>query len=62
MQLTPDQIIDDVLGGTVEAAKVFNISPAAISQWRKDGIPVAREMYIRVVYRREVKRLEAEAA
>ena len=41
MQLTPDQIIDDVLGGTVEAAKVFNISPAAISQWRKDGIPVA---------------------
>lgn len=58
MKLTADQIIDDILGGTSEAAKVFKISPAAVSQWRRDGIPLSREMYIRVVYRKQVKQLE----
>lgn len=39
----------DLLGGTHEAAKFFEVTPGAISQWRKDGIPRARLMYLRAM-------------
>ena len=39
------EIIDD-LGGTAAAARLFDVSMAAICQWRKRGIPKARRMYI----------------
>ena len=42
------KIIDD-LGGTAEVAVLCRVSMAAVSQWRKSGIPPAREMYLRVV-------------
>lgn len=38
----------DALGGTVEAAKLCEVKPQAVSQWRIDGIPKARMMFLRL--------------
>lgn len=46
--MDPDNIID-ALGGTVAVAALCETSPAAVSQWRKKGIPNARLMYLRAV-------------
>ncbi|GGY67904.1 Cro/CI family transcriptional regulator [Pseudoduganella albidiflava] len=48
--LNADQIID-ACGGTSAVAKLFEISDAAVSQWRtaSGGIPKARLMYLKVV-------------
>jgi hypothetical protein len=56
---TPDEIID-ALGGTSEVAKLCKISDAAVSQWRKAGIPQPRMMYLQVI-RPELFRSEAAA-
>src|ERR1700739_3157409 len=47
-ELTTDQIID-ALGGTSETARLFNIAAASVSEWRKEGIPKSRLMYLKVV-------------
>jgi hypothetical protein len=39
----------DALGGTGEVAKLCEVSDAAVSQWRKDGIPRARLQYLRLL-------------
>lgn len=46
--MNADQIIN-ALGGTVAVALLCDTSPAAVSQWRKAGIPKARLMYLQVV-------------
>lgn len=43
-----NQIID-LLGGTSEVAALCEVSTSAVSQWRNDGIPRARLMFLRVV-------------
>lgn len=35
------------LGGTAAAAKFFEVTRGAVSQWRNTGIPRARLMYLR---------------
>ena len=45
--MTSDQIID-ALGGTSETAKLFGIAAASVSEWRKEGIPKSRLMYLRL--------------
>ena len=40
--------IIDALGGTGEVARMCEVSDAAVSQWRKDGIPRARLQYLRL--------------
>ncbi|KQV50053.1 Cro/CI family transcriptional regulator [Massilia sp. Root335] len=45
---TPDEIID-ALGGTSEVAKLCRVSDAAVSQWRRAGIPQPRLMYIQAI-------------
>ena len=39
----------DELGGTNVVAALCEVSPQAVSQWRNDGIPPARLMYLKVV-------------
>jgi len=39
----------DKIGGTVIAAKLFEVRPQAISQWRHTGIPRARLLHLRAV-------------
>jgi len=47
--MTPNHIID-ALGGNVPVARIFDISDAAVSQWRKNGIPKPNLMYLRRAY------------
>ena len=41
--------IIDALGGTSAVAKLCEVTPQAVSQWREDGIPQARMMFVKVV-------------
>lgn len=40
--------IIDALGGTNAVAELCEVTPQAVSQWREDGIPKARLMFLRV--------------
>lgn len=46
--MNSSKIIDD-LGGTSKVATLCEVSMAAVSQWREDGIPKARLMFLRAV-------------
>jgi len=39
----------DALGGTGAVARMCEVNDSAVSQWRKDGIPRSRLMYLRAV-------------
>ena len=43
-----NKIIDD-LGGTGAVAGLCDVTPQAVSEWRKYGIPKARLMYLRLL-------------
>ena len=40
----------DALGGPSAVARLCEVTPQAVSQWREDGIPNARRMYLKVVH------------
>ncbi|MDP1931935.1 MAG: hypothetical protein Q8L60_10805 [Gammaproteobacteria bacterium] len=46
---TDSQIIDD-LGGTGVVAGIFEIEPASVSEWRRNGIPGARKQALALMY------------
>ncbi len=46
--MNADEIID-ALGGTNEVARLCEVKPPSVSDWRKEGIPNARLMYLRVI-------------
>lgn len=39
----------ELLGGTAEAARFFEVKPPSVSEWRKTGLPRARLMYLRAI-------------
>jgi hypothetical protein len=39
----------DQLGGTTAVAKLCEIAAPSVSEWRKKGIPRAREQFLRVL-------------
>lgn len=45
----PDSEIIDALGGTVAVARLCKVKPPSVSDWRKEGIPSARRMYLQAV-------------
>lgn len=47
MNKKSNEIIDS-LGGTVEVSRMFNVTKGAVSQWRENGIPEARLMYLKL--------------
>ena len=47
MDIQANRVID-LLGGTGATAKLCETSPGAVSQWRRDGIPPARLMYLKL--------------
>lgn len=55
--LTPSQIIS-AFGGTAAIAQLCEVSPAAVSQWRQNGIPKPRMQFLRLA-KPEVFRAEA---
>lgn len=50
-----NKIIDE-LGGTSVVAQLFGISDAAVSKWRREGIPKARLMYLELKYPKIIER------
>ena len=40
--------IIDLLGGTVEVSRMCNVTKGAVSQWRVNGIPEPRMMYLKL--------------
>lgn len=46
--MDPNKIID-ALGGTNEVAELCQVTAQAVSQWRVDGIPKARLMYLQAI-------------
>lgn len=44
-----DSDVIDNLGGTGEVARICDVTPQAVSQWREDGIPPARRMYLKLL-------------
>lgn len=47
MDKTESNRVIDCLGGTVAVAKLFRVTKGAVSQWRENGIPAARELHLR---------------
>lgn len=47
MARTDSELID-ALGGTSAVARLFDIKPPSVSNWRTVGIPKARLMYLRL--------------
>lgn len=43
------EVVIERLGGTQATAELCEVTKQAVSQWRTDGIPRAREMYLRAV-------------
>lgn len=58
--MNQNQIID-ALGGTARVARLCEVTDAAVSQWRIEGIPKARLMFLRLAEPKAFKQLEAEA-
>lgn len=46
--MSDSKIIDD-LGGTSAVAKLFEIQPASVSEWRTKGIPKARRQTLKLM-------------
>ena len=40
--------IIDALGGTFRVAELCEVRPPSVSDWRKNGIPRARMMFLRI--------------
>ena len=49
LELNYSEIIDN-LGGTNAVASICDVTAGAVSQWRYDGIPRARLMYLKVIH------------
>lgn len=45
--ITDAQIID-ALGGTSEVARLCEVTPGAVSQWKTEGIPKPRLMFLKL--------------
>ena len=39
----------DAIGGTAQVARLCEVTDGAVSQWRSEGIPKARLMYLKAV-------------
>lgn len=46
---TPSEIID-ALGGTTAVARIFDIRPPSVTEWKTEGIPKARLMYLKLAH------------
>jgi len=47
--ISPDSVVIDRLGGATAAGRLCKVSPQAVSQWRRAGIPQPRRMYLELL-------------
>lgn len=45
----PDSQIIDALGGTAAVARLCDVKQPSVSDWRKNGLPKARRMYLKAI-------------
>lgn len=57
-----DSGLIDRMGGTVEVARLCDVTPQAVTQWRRAGIPHPRRMYLAVVRPDVVTMVKAQHA
>ncbi|CAB5687003.1 Uncharacterised protein [Comamonas aquatica] len=55
------QVID-VLGGTAEVARLFDVRMPSVSDWKRDGIPHARMMLLRETRKEQLGDIDLAAA
>ncbi|MDH1765139.1 helix-turn-helix domain-containing protein [Comamonas aquatica] len=55
------QVID-VLGGTAEVARLFDVRMPSVSDWKRDGIPHARMMLLRETRKEQLGDIDLSAA
>ncbi|MDE2472546.1 MAG: hypothetical protein KGL35_28415 [Bradyrhizobium sp.] len=58
--MNANQIIDK-LGGTYAVAALCQVTAQAVSQWRHDGIPQARLMYLQLARPDVFREIELES-
>ena len=46
--MSPEKIIDRI-GGTSRVAEMCEVTKSAVSQWRRNGIPLGHMKFLRVV-------------
>lgn len=61
MNQSAAQVIE-ALGGTFAVARIFNVKPPSVSDWKKDGIPAARVMFLKVAHRKALAGIDLTAA
>jgi hypothetical protein len=44
-----DSDLIDMLGGTKAVAELCRVRPPSVSEWRRNGIPAARRMYLELL-------------
>lgn len=44
-----DSEIIDAFGGTAEVARLCEVKPPSVSEWRKNGIPHARRKFLQLL-------------
>ena len=57
-ELHQDAAIVEALGGTVVVAKMFDLTPTAVSMWKRNGIPKGSRMYLQATYPKMFKKLK----
>lgn len=55
------QVIE-ALGDTAAVARLFGISMASVSDWKKLGIPPARLMYLKVAHKKKLAGIDLSGA
>lgn len=61
MNTIATQVVD-ALGGTAAVARLCEISMPSVSDWKKEGIPRARMMFLRVAREKELAGIDLDAA
>lgn len=61
MNAAATEIIDR-LGGTAKVSRIFGLSMPSVSDWKRDGIPHARVMFLRATHRKTLSGIDLEAA
>lgn len=52
----------EALGGTAAVARIFGLEMPSVSDWKKDGIPGARMMFLRVAKAKQLRGIDLAAA
>ena len=54
--------IIEALGGVAAVARIFKIAMPSVSNWKHEGIPDARMMYLKVAYAAQLKGIDLAEA